>query len=216
MKTPSNKIIGYIHICQKGEWKRSFKMLIDPIKNSGLYKNSTIIRLGILNDVGVVIPDELLNDEKFEIVYVGKSNEYEVPTLLHMRKMSEEDDNDTLYYYLHTKGIRHFGNPNEQCVVDWINLLLYWNVEKWKVAVDILQVYDTYGCNDVGWHYSGNFWWGKRSHIMKLPSKIEMYDYTAPENWIQHIRDNKYCVFNSGLEGNGHYVIPYPRIIYDR
>ena len=125
----NKKIIGYIHICQIGEWQRSLKMILDVIKKSGLYENTHTIRLGILSDLGVVIQDQLLNDDKFEIVYVGKSHEYEVPTLLSIRKNAEEDDDNTLYYYLHTKGLRHFGNPNEQCVIDCINLLLYWNVE---------------------------------------------------------------------------------------
>jgi hypothetical protein len=210
----NKKIIGYIHVCQVGHWKRSLKMLLDSIKNSGLYENTTVIRLGVLNDLGVVIQDEILNDEKLQIVYVGKSHEYEVPTLLHMREMSEKDDKNTLYYYLHTKGIKHFGNPNEPCVVDWINLLLYWNVEKWKLAVEKLETYDTYGCNDIGWHYSGNFWWANCAHILKLPNEIVMYHYTAPEDWVQRVRDNKCCIYNSGLQGNGHYVNLFPRTNY--
>ena len=210
----SKKIIGYIHICQIGEWQRSLKMILDVIRSSGLYENTHTIRLGILSDLGVVIQDQLLNDDKFEIVYVGKSHEYEVPTLLSIRKNAEEDDGNTLYYYLHTKGLRHFGNPNEQCVIDWINLLLYWNVEKWKLAVEKLETYDTYGCNDIGHHYSGNFWWAKRSHIMKLPCEIVMYHYTAPEDWVQRVRDNKCCIYKSGLQGNGHYMFLFPRSIY--
>lgn len=27
------EIIGYIHVCQKGQWQRSLKMLMDCIKN---------------------------------------------------------------------------------------------------------------------------------------------------------------------------------------
>ena len=83
------KIIGYIHICQKGDWKRSFTMLIDCIKKSGLYEKTKRIRLGILNDDGIYKNNDLiLEDPKFKIVYVGKSQEYERPTLLHMRKMA--------------------------------------------------------------------------------------------------------------------------------
>jgi hypothetical protein len=206
-------IVGYIHICQKGQWKRSFEMLLDCIKKSKLYENTQVIRLGIVNDDSVIIEDEILKDPKFEIIYVGNSSEYERPTLLHMRKMSEQDDKETLYYYLHTKGVTHFGSKNEQCIIDWINLLLYWNVEKWQVAVEKLKLYDTYGCNDVGFHYSGNFWWAKKTHIMKLPTTIESY-YTAPEDWVQIIKVNKYTVYNSGLQGMGHYTNLFPREKY--
>lgn len=207
------EIIGYIHICQRGQWQRSFKMLLDCIKNSKLYENTKVIRLGIVNDDGIIIYDDILKDDKFEIVYIGKSEEYERPTLLQMRKKSEEDSIHTLYYYLHTKGIGHFGNNNEQQIIDWINLMLYWNIEKWELAIDKLQTYDTYGCNDVGWHYSGNFWWARSTHIKKLPTKIEAY-YTAPEDWVQLIRHNKFTVYNSGFQGMGHYTNIFPREKY--
>ena len=91
MDFTNKNIIGYIHVCQIGEWKRSFKMLLDSIKTSGLYENTSVIRLGILNNIGVIQQDEILNDDKFEIVYVGRSEEYEVPTLLSIRKQAEQD-----------------------------------------------------------------------------------------------------------------------------
>ena len=194
-----SNIIGYIHVCQIGEWKKSFMMLIDCIKKYGLYEKTSIIRLGILNNNGIVEKDEILNDSKFDIIYVGYPSEYERPTLLHMRKLSDIDNNDTCYYYLHTKGLRHFGTPTELNVIDWINLMLYWNIEKWTLAIEKLKIYDTYGCNDTGKHYSGNFWWANSKHIQKLPTSIKEY-YTAPEDWVQLIRKNKFCVYNSGYQ----------------
>ncbi len=49
---------------------------------------------------------------------------------------------------------------------------------------------------------------------MKLPTNFEMKHYTDLENWIQTVRDNQYCVYNSGLQGNGHYTNPFPRSNY--
>lgn len=49
------KIIGYFHVCQKGDWKRSFDMIYNYLKNYGLYDETCEIRLGIVNDVGSVI-----------------------------------------------------------------------------------------------------------------------------------------------------------------
>jgi hypothetical protein len=206
------KIIGYIHICQKGDWKRSFKLLLDSIINYKLYENTCIIRLGIVNDEDKIIDDEILKDEKFECLYFGKSTQYERPTLLHMRQKSETEDN-TAYYYLHTKGITHFNTDKEPFVIDWINLMLYWNIECWELAYEKLLIYSTYGCNNTGYHYSGNFWWATNDHIKKLPTYIADY-YTAPENWIQTIKNNKYCVFKSGYQGMGHYKNLYPRDKY--
>jgi len=207
-------IVGYIHICQKEGWQRSLKMCLSALHESGLYERSEVIRVGIVNDVGVLIADRLLEDSKIDIVYVGKSMEYERPTLLHMRKMAERDRMDTVYYYLHTKGLQHFGTDREENVIDWIKLMLYWNIEEWRLAIEKLKEYDTYGCNDTGIHYSGNFWWATQKHILKLPETINPVCYLAPENWVQTERVNKYCVYNSGLQGMGHYSNRFPRELY--
>ena len=83
-------IIGYIHVCQKGEWRRSFQMLMKSIEESGLYEHASVIRICIVNDVGKIIEDPLFEKNKFEIYFVGNSKEYERPTLLHMRNNSED------------------------------------------------------------------------------------------------------------------------------
>ena len=101
-------IIGYIHVCQKGDWVRSLRMLTDAIRLSGLYETTHIIRIGIVNDEGKIVDNDILNDDKFEIHYFGKSSKYERPTLLHMRTKTRDDPEDTMYYYLHTKGIKQF------------------------------------------------------------------------------------------------------------
>jgi len=205
-------IIGYIHICQKGQWKRSITMLLKSIKDNGLYNHTDVIRIGIVNDDGIYIEDDILKDDKFDIVYLGKSEEYERPTLLHMRKKSEVDPEGTLYYYLHSKGIKRFDTVMELPVIDWIYLMLYWNIERWELAIEKLKTYNTYGCNYNGRHYSGNFWWAKKEHIMKLPTSIESY-YIAPEDWVCTINDKIYSAFNS-IYKNGHYTNVYPRELY--
>ena len=209
-------IIGYIHICQKKGWEKSFDMLFNCIKNSSLYESTTKIRLGVLSDNDKFIDNDRFNDPKFEIIYKGNSSEYERPTLLHMRNKSESDDISTCYYYLHTKGISHFGNSNEQNIIDWINLMLYWNIEKWEKAILVLNRFNTYGCNYINHsnHYSGNFWWAKNSHIRTLPKYIPSH-YIAPEEWVTINKNKIFCIFKSGYEGMGHYTNPYPRCNYD-
>ena len=138
-----------------------------------------------------------------------------------MRKKAEEDDVNTLYYYLHTKGLRHFGNSNEQCIIDWINLMVYWNIEKWELAIKKLEQYDTYGCNYTiipKNHFSGNFWWSKANHILKLPLIISD-NYNSPEFWIQEVENNSFSAYNSEYtvsrnESEGHYANLYPRNKY--
>ncbi len=223
-------IIGYIHICQlqesteyqKDGWKRSFDMIMDKVRSSGLYDQTTIIRLSVLSDTPFE-DDERFHDPKMTIVYKGHSSEYERPTLYHIKQQADIDPPETFYFYLHTKGIKHFGTPAEPYVIDWINLLLYWNVERWDNAIHILSYnYWTYGCNFTGIHYSGNFWWSRPNHIKRLASHIPDY-YSAPEDWVTMlyygqtvipVHGEFYSVFNSGLEGMGHYSNPYPASNY--
>ena len=219
-----NIIIGYIHICQKNGWKLIYDLIIEKIKSSGLYTNITELRLSVLSDDGIFIHDERFYEPKISIIYKGRSEEYERPTLLYIKSHCIDDPENTFYFYVHTKGIRHLGTEQEPFVMDWIHLLLYWNIEKWEKALYILSqdCYWTYGCNHTGIHYSGNFWWSKPSHIRRLSDYIPEY-YTAPEDWVTMlyygqikvpIHREYYSVFNSGLEGLGHYTNPYPETNY--
>lgn len=203
-------IIGYFHICQKGEWKKSFTILFNCIKNYGLYNATKEIRCGITSDSGKLIPYYKFNDPKIKIIFIGDSNLYERPTLMNMRAQSEIDDKNTVYWYLHTKGLRHFNTPKESFVLDWIKLMLYWNVRKWKLALKKLNSYDTYGCNNLDdVFYSGNFWWANNYHIRKLPLEIG-YHYTAPEAWLFSSKPNFCEIYSSGIQGDGHYEENFP------
>jgi len=198
-------IIGYFHICQVGEWKRSFDLIFNYVKNYGLYDHTSEIRCGVVNETGVLIDDIRLQCDKFKIIYVGNSDAYERPTLLHMKRSSETDPPNTSYWYLHTKGLRHFNTPKEGFVIDWIKLMLHWNIRRWRTAIEKLDHHDTYGCNELfGVFYSGNFWWSNIDHIKELPNFIEEH-YTAPEEWVLKKKDNFCSIFSSGLQGEGHY-----------
>ena len=49
-----------------------------------------------------------------------------------MHAASFLDDINTRYFYLHTKGITHINSPCYNNIIDWVKLMLYWNIEKWK------------------------------------------------------------------------------------
>jgi hypothetical protein len=236
------KIIGYFHVCQIGNWQKSFDMIFSKIIESGLYDITEEIRVGIVNNnvnlkekgksitnaemMSKIISDIRLNDPKIKIIFCKHSSEYERPTLLHLRENAKDN---TLYYYLHTKGIRHFVTEREKYIIQWIDYLLYWNIIKWRLANKILTDYDydTYGCNAFRTlqksviadpifakishqkyknyaHYSGNFWWAKGEHIKTLPRTIGL-KYTDPELWIC-IKNNKmFNIHSSGFQGKKHY-----------
>ena len=210
------KIVGYFHVCQLGEWVKSFDLIFDCLRKSGLYETTNEIRLGVVCPDKKIIQDYRLEYDKVKICVVDIPQQYERPTLLSMSRMSEEED-ETLYWYVHTKGIRHFGLPQEDNVIDWIKLMLYWNVERWEDAVRSLDKYETYGCNwncgPTGCHYSGNFWWAKSEHVRKLPKSIPE-NYNGPEDWVTIKKEKAYCPFSSGLQGFGHYYNRYPESNY--
>jgi hypothetical protein len=213
-------IVGYIHICQHssiydGEpsWKHSLRILLDALYASDVYNQTTEIRCGIVHAASspAIIDDPLLKDpqQKFRLLDLGPSSNYERATLLHMRHSSDaHDPPGTLYWYLHTKGLKHFGTPKQHSVLDWVRYMLYWNITRWDVAVHVLKdlQYDTYGCDLLNYiHYSGNFWWATVEHVRSLPRHIPSY-YTAPEDYVSRDKGgNLYNVFSSGLEGGGMY-----------
>ena len=197
-------VIGYIHVCQLGDWRRSFRMLINAVKQSQLYDNVNVIRIGVVNNAGKLINDPLLQDAKFEVMYLGSAAQYERPTLLHMRARAGVDPADTFYFYLHTKGIKHFGNPGEINVIGWINLMLFWNIFRWQYATAVLNTYSVYGCEYTSDHFSGNFWWATAKHIQRLPRKIESH-YIAPEQWVTLVKDKVYSAYCSEYAGGGLY-----------
>jgi hypothetical protein len=211
-----SKIVGYIHVCQMPGWKQSFDLLIKSLTENGLYEASEEIRVGIVTETGKVEPDDRLHNPKFNIIYVGTSCEYERATLHHMRQRAKHET--CKYWYLHTKGLRHFGTPREKSVINWINIMLYWNVTKWRDAVKILDSYDTYGCmrNEVEidlFHYSGNFWWGNSNYIATLPEKINL-KYRAPEDWIGlNLNVKGFSAWNHRYNDN--YFINIPKKDYE-
>ena len=202
------EIIGYIHVCQIGQWQITFDMLMNSIKESGLYDQTKEIRVGIVNNESVVINDERLNDPKIRIIGHGPSRLYERLTLHTMRKQSENES--CQYWYAHTKGVSHFDSNSDRkdFVIDWIKLMIYWNFTKWRTASNSLLNYDVYGCeytNNPVPHFSGNFWWAN-SHYIKTLSNIIGPNYCDPEFWLLNREKNFICnIYSSGLDGGDHY-----------
>ena len=214
MSISNRHVIGYFHICQKNGWERSFDLIYSYLKKSGLYDRSHEIRCGVVNDDAYIVHNTRFDDPKLKIIVYEKSDKYERPTLLHMKEYSNTDPVNTAYYYLHTKGLRHYGTETEQNVIDWIKLLLYWNITKWEMALNMLYYFDTYGCNACFKdHYSGNFWWTNIDHVKALPNYIEDY-YIAPERWVCAKNDVMFNIYSSGLQGGSNYYHPCPEHTY--
>jgi len=208
MSEEEKNIVGYLHICQKNNWERSFDMIINSLKSNGLYEATREIRCGIVSDNESLALNNRFDDPKIKIIFIKHSSQYERPTLLHMRDHANSDPCNTSYWYFHSKGIKHFETHNEPNVVDWINMLLYWNSYRWRLAVKALEIYDLYGANGMIWndhlHFLGNFWWANSAYIKRLPNTIGD-DYLDPEFWCCLAEPNMCNIYTNHLAGGGNY-----------
>jgi hypothetical protein len=202
------EIIGYIHVCQIGQWQITFDMIMNSIKESGLYNQVKEIRVGIVNNQATIIQDKRFDDPKIVIIGHGPCRLYERLTLHSMRQHAEKEN--CQYWYAHTKGISHFDNISgkKDFVIDWIKLMIYWNFKQWRIASNSLLKHDAYGCeytSNPTRHFSGNFWWSNSQYVKTLPNIIGS-NYCDTEFWILNRYDNNICnIFSSGLDGGDHY-----------
>lgn len=166
----------------------------------------------------------LLNMDKVTVInYSNNTSLFEKPAINLMNSLAKYFENNNIkcnILYLHTKGTTN-GSKN---VNDWVNLMLYFLVEKWKYCIKLLEIYDTVGVNlnmTPVRHYSGNFWWTTSSYLAKktlIKSNVrhdcEFYilnnDFFG-ENYKDY-NGNNFCIYSSEID---HYMNPYDRSIYD-
>ena len=119
--------------------------------------------------------------------------------------------------YLHTKGISY--NDDDQKENDWIDMMLYFLVEKFELCLEKLQQgIQTIGCNYYDEKikirnpkcFGGNFWWADSQYISTLPSLIEKTENVNPndaEFWLCKNNPSVYELHNSKIN---HYIDVYP------
>lgn len=99
-------------------------------------------------------------------------------------------------YYIHTKGVSHPKNTKRFPITEMVrqnlnyfiimkhHLCLYWLDSGYDAVGVALSQYPTV-------HFSGNFWWTKSEHVLRLPLKISN-KYLAPEMFVCSIPNGKY------------------------
>ena len=228
----------FIHICTIDDWDTILDEQIHLIKESGLYDIVEKIHLGILGDIrirNINLDSHLDCKNKIEIMYIDqKKYLYEIPTINCIKSFCDNlmDNSEAYILYIHTKGVRNAGNKN--VMKSWRNMMEYFLIENYKECLKNLELYDTLGNNPINdfcvdktcatlndnhaYHYSGNFWWSKKSHIDKLDyinidySKNSINTRYRAENWIL----SKYPECKSGVlfwdNTNTH---PYHRYVFN-
>lgn len=198
----------FIHITMIEMWESIFIEFINTIKISGLYDVLTMIHLGILGNISnytsSFFKKYIVNDPKINIIYLDQRNYlYEIHTINTIKSFCENNDDEEIYIlYLHTKGVRKAGN--EDVTKSWRNMMTYFLIDNYIECIKGLHYYDTIGnnvvnmhCNNINFvnnnhtlHYSGNFWWSKKSYILKLNYLNLIMDIKSvntryqAENWI--------------------------------
>jgi hypothetical protein len=228
------KLHIFIHITLIEDWLNIFTELIDVIKNCGLYDKVEKIHLGILGNIKIFIENIIFNDQKFNILYIdSKIDLYEIHTINHIKNLCENCEDDEIYLlYIHTKGVRNAGNKD--VTKSWRAMMEYFLIEKHNECLDYMDYYDCIGnnlvnffCNnkedshvnkDHSLHYSGNFWWSKKSYITKLDylpldmSSESLRTRYKAENWICSNYPNAKLGIIFQDDTNTH---PYHRYVFD-
>ena len=210
--------ICFIHSCHlKNKGLKRLEYLIDKIKTTGLIHNLETI---YINNIGIPIQENIYGD-KFKICnYSDNPALYEIPTINKIHQFSKENTNCNIVY-LHTKGISY--DDNNQKENDWIDMMLYFLVERFELCLEKLQE----GIQAVGCNYydekmkirnpkcfAGNFWWAKSQYISKLHSLIEKTENVYPtdaEFWLCKNNQSVYELHNSKIN---HYNNEYPEHKY--
>lgn len=176
--------------------------------------------------------DSVFKDEKIEIIFYNKNIFiYEIETINKIKDFCDKLNNEAYILYIHTKGANNSGN--NEVTKSWRKMMEYFLVNNYETCLNNLNFYDTlgnnlindscYNLNDVkvndyhSKHYSGNFWWSKKSYISKLKNlEIDYSDnakYTRyrAENWILSDNSCKIGVIFQDYT-NTH---PYHRYVFD-
>ena len=207
----SNVKIFY-HITCINNWKEIVAQQLNKINTSGLYNVVKSIHCFL------ICGDKNMNKEyseyiksfgsKIKIELIEESGN-ELITLSNINRFIETNDK---FLYIHSKGVSIYNEPFYNNIVDWRNLMERFLINKYELCIDHLNDYDTVGINycEIPQHYSGNFWWSTYKYFITLPT-------THDTEGLLFLNKPKYItLYQSGLQGYGHYTSAYPESFIDK
>ena len=203
----------YFHICMISNWKPVIEKSLKLIESSGLLKivtNINIVCLGSseeLNKLKSIIDNNPKCVLRKHDTNVGL---YERATLNVLYDDCEKSGDNFKALYFHSKGItRKKGTYDYNNIEDWVNYLHYFNIERFRECIFMLDRSDVCGVNLITipkLHYSGNFWWANSNYIKTLEREIDD-NYLDPEMWVCSSNPIAVTLWQADIF---HYEIPYP------
>jgi hypothetical protein len=204
-----NKKYCFIHSCYIKDFGTN---ILENIIEKLIYADIIdIFDIIFIINIGEKLNTNIFIHNKIKVInYSDNIMRFELDTI-NLIKLFCNDNSNCQILYLHTKGITH---PNNQYIEDWTNMMLYFLINKYKDCCELLDQYDTVGCNynlEPHKHYSGNFWWANSNYIETL-SKINSNVRHDAEWWIlSNNLVNHYSIHNSNIN---HYNEAYPKEKY--
>lgn len=217
-KRNQQRTVVFIHVCTINTWETILESLLLDLQVSGLLDIVETVTCSFVGNVPQQLPDFLKHD-KVQVVHCGTSiQSFERPTLLALQKFATANS-DYRILYLHTKGVTRSSNPALAARVrDWVSVMIYFLVYKFREALHALSVHDVVGVNflksDVHpAHFSGNFWWSKSAHLRHLACEIG-HKYNDPELWVMSKQGHGTVCAELFRTGVNHYHVRFPPDLY--
>lgn len=183
-------IIGFWHICMTNNYFEIISEQLELLVKSELYENSSYIYVGCLGSKEDFdkVSELFSKHSKIRLEFNGDQSQFEFPTLLHFKKVSDSEP-EFFGFYFHTKGVSYPGNEGGKHWRDYMN---YYCITKWKDNLGkLMEGYNTCGVkllnnNSFPMHYSGNFWWVNSSYAKTLrPIEVlNKKDRFQAEMWV--------------------------------
>ena len=203
----SKKLTIFWHISQLEHWVEVVKDQLITLRTSGLLERCDYIYVGFL---GEKIKINWLLEESTKISIIAHDSffkHYERLTINALVDYCNGKNNPTNEWqeeyilYIHSKGLTR-GRTNNN-VNKWRKFMEYFLIENFEKVLPFLEHFDVVGCNAINHgtlkskvhdeshhiHFSGNFWWSKKSFLKnqkKLSEQNKNFqkDYWLCERWI--------------------------------
>ena len=193
----TRKIYGVYFICCMGNYLNIVNEQVNSLIECHLYSVTDKIICFISNIENTNDNECIKLLKKFDKIIIVSTNEnsFEKFAINNFKKYI--DDTPYYIYYMHSKSV----SRNERCYKDWRKLCDYFTIYKWRLSVELLNYYDCVGVNLKNFpkkHYSGNYWWSRSEHVIKLNDINN--GYLSPEMYIcSELKTNQISIFQSNV-----------------